>query len=277
MEIELESSNRSPVSDNQAQGHINLEKLCQQCREAFGWVISTLMDYPDSSRGSNLGCNELPDPIDPDDEGLIGIFGSRPVLRPNECCATCRLQYTPSELYVYGGTTTNFRKAKDGSAFNKIELVSIWKQPDAKELICYIIAYTWEPPHGVVSCQMPSSWIDYDWLREKLDQCILMHAKCHSSSKSATKLRLINVEGEGRLEDFEQGREIDYIALSYVWGTSSYKPDDRKRFDPEPLIKDAMLVTKRLGYKYLWVDRYVCVILLDLDSPFASSVGEVHS
>ncbi|KAF7536328.1 hypothetical protein G7054_g4627 [Neopestalotiopsis clavispora] len=219
MEIVPKGSNRSPVPEKRAKRTNDLEELCGQCKKAFGWVISTLTDNPGSrTKERRLGCEDSSDHIGPDLlTGLIANFGkARGIFRHLE-----------RKLYVHGGTETNFRKAKDGSAFNKIEF--LW---------------------------IPSSWIDYDWLREKLNHCILEHRKCHSSGKSITKLRLIDVEGEGQLEDFEQGQEIDYIALSYVWGTSSCEPGDRKKFEPEPLIKDAMIVTKRLGYKYLWVDRY---------------------
>jgi hypothetical protein len=48
----------------------------------------------------------------------------------------------------------------------------------------------------------------------------------------------------------------EYAALSYVWGE-----DDKKQSgvseSTAPVINDSIEVTKRLGYKYLWVDRHV--------------------
>jgi hypothetical protein len=49
-----------------------------------------------------------------------------------------------------------------------------------------------------------------------------------------------------------------YVALSYVWGSGSEISENRNKL-PETLpntIKDAIIVTKKLGYRYLWVDRY---------------------
>jgi hypothetical protein len=285
MEIIPNGSNRSPVPGERTKRTTDPEELCGQCQKAFGWVISTLMDNS-GSRGKErrLGCEESSDHIGPDLlTGLIEYFGEARMPPRHQVCPTCKLQptgesvpYKDRKLYVYGGTETNFRKAKDGSAFNKIELLWICRRSRLEHYL-YTIAYTHKPQRRVESCHIPSSWIDYDWLREKLNHCILKHRECHSSGESITKLRLIDVEGEGRLEDFEQGQEIDYIALSYVWGASSHEPGDRKKFEPEPLIKDAMLVTRRLGYKYLWVDRYVRVIGPDLGSPISSSIGETHS
>lgn len=286
MEIVPKGSNRSPVPEKRAKRTDDPEELCWQCQKAFGWVISTLTENPDSRREKRrLGCEELSDHIGPDVTGRIKheITDYERRLRPRQLCATCHLQpteggaYKYCKLYVEDGARTNFRKAKDGSAFNKIGLLWISEESLTVQRYFYTIVYKHEPQHEVKSLQMSSSWIDYDWLRETLDHCVLKHRKCHSSGGSITKLRLIDVEGEGRLEDFEQGQAIDYIALSYVWGTSSRETGDRKNFEPEPLIKDAMIVTKRLGYKYLWVDRYVRVVGPDLGSPISSSAGETHS
>lgn len=43
---------------------------------------------------------------------------------------------------------------------------------------------------------------------------------------------------------------IPYLALSYVWGSLA-SPESFS-----PIIMDAITVTKRLGYRYLWVDQY---------------------
>ena len=49
-----------------------------------------------------------------------------------------------------------------------------------------------------------------------------------------------------------------YLALSYVWGSSSEIPENPNKL-PEAIpntIEDAIMVVKKLGYRYLWVDRY---------------------
>jgi hypothetical protein len=47
-----------------------------------------------------------------------------------------------------------------------------------------------------------------------------------------------------------------YVALSYVWGDTTAPDDDETLSDAPPIIKDAMIATLRLRFRYLWVDRY---------------------
>lgn len=54
-----------------------------------------------------------------------------------------------------------------------------------------------------------------------------------------------------------------YLTLSYTWGAQNLKPTqtsgrrETDSLDDAPLtIRDAMTVTIKLGYQYLWVDRY---------------------
>jgi hypothetical protein len=46
-----------------------------------------------------------------------------------------------------------------------------------------------------------------------------------------------------------------YIALSYVWGTNQACPSLEGRL-PQT-IEDSITTVLHLGYRYLWVDRYV--------------------
>jgi hypothetical protein len=57
-------------------------------------------------------------------------------------------------------------------------------------------------------------------------------------------------------------RRVEYVALSYVWGSGSYAST---RSLPNPafrVIEDAITVTKELGFRYLWIDRY-CISQID--------------
>ncbi|KAH7076709.1 heterokaryon incompatibility protein-domain-containing protein [Paraphoma chrysanthemicola] len=47
-----------------------------------------------------------------------------------------------------------------------------------------------------------------------------------------------------------------YFALSYVWGHTPASAEDESLSNAPLVIKDAMLVTLRLSFRYLWVDRY---------------------
>jgi hypothetical protein len=52
----------------------------------------------------------------------------------------------------------------------------------------------------------------------------------------------------------------EYVALSYVWGAAYGHDHPTSNFDSGKIphtIEDSMEVTRQLGYRYLWVDRYV--------------------
>lgn len=51
---------------------------------------------------------------------------------------------------------------------------------------------------------------------------------------------------------------VDYVALSYVWGSSSNLLGGDRGILSQAVIKDAMHVTTQLGFRYLWVDQ-LCI------------------
>lgn len=56
-----------------------------------------------------------------------------------------------------------------------------------------------------------------------------------------------------------------YVALSYVWGQVSESIRMKESNLPQKLpqtVADAVIFTKCLGYRYLWIDKYVSLITL---------------
>lgn len=49
-------------------------------------------------------------------------------------------------------------------------------------------------------------------------------------------------------------KRCEYVALSYVWGVSRQYVSSS--IFPK-VVKDSLVITSKLGYKYLWVDKYV--------------------
>ena len=104
--------------------------------------------------------------------------------------------------------------------------------------------------------------IDFDVIRGWLRLCIAKHTKqCVQVAPSASGLK--NLE----LIDCEQRRIIQalpsdkYSALSYVWGTNGFSDNDRFVHNKLPTtlpqtIEDALKVTKELGLRHIWIDRY---------------------
>ncbi|KAH8660129.1 heterokaryon incompatibility protein-domain-containing protein [Xylariales sp. PMI_506] len=74
------------------------------------------------------------------------------------------------------------------------------------------------------------------------------------------------------------------VTLSYVWGTQSEATSVETSKLPEhlpPLVEDAMVFPRQLGYQYLWIDRY-CVpqdddavketLIINMDTVYSESV-----
>jgi hypothetical protein len=95
----------------------------------------------------------------------------------------------------------------------------------------------------------------FDCVKDWLSLCSSRHRICDLEVRPSSACRkLIDCETRAIIT----GEDRPYVALSYVWGLSSDISEDPNRL-PANLpntIQDAMTVTKRLGYRYLWVDRY---------------------
>ncbi|KAK5635065.1 hypothetical protein RRF57_010777 [Xylaria bambusicola] len=104
-----------------------------------------------------------------------------------------------------------------------------------------------------------------DWLRV----CLVQHGGCRISQNFQSELNLIDCRSQRVLSIAEigTGAEPNYLALSYVWGNSldvaepvSEDPRLPRRLpcDLPPVVMDAIDVVLKLGYHYLWIDKY-CV------------------
>ncbi|KIW67241.1 hypothetical protein PV04_06506 [Phialophora macrospora] len=116
--------------------------------------------------------------------------------------------------------------------------------------------------HGVLCPVLldPNS-LDYSALRAWLSDCQLYHAgDCDlKPSEILPSLQFIDCLAFPPKVVRAQPQHR-YVALSYVWGSG----DVGSQFSGDSLvwrllprtIRDAMVVTRRLGFRYLWVDRY---------------------
>ncbi|KAF8833636.1 hypothetical protein BDN67DRAFT_700068, partial [Paxillus ammoniavirescens] len=120
---------------------------------------------------------------------------------------------------------------------------------------------------GEVSRALPlkkvdSTTADYDMIKGWLSRCDdLHHITCRPAwSEDLRKIKLIDVET--RQVVIYPSSSCDYITLSYVWGgvkQRSYKLGDVLPAASLPAtIEDAMVVTRNLGKRYLWVDS-LCI------------------
>lgn len=108
----------------------------------------------------------------------------------------------------------------------------------------------------------PTPYADLEMARQWLQHCISTHAELGTLKTSSVRppgLKLIDCR------DFcivDAPPRVPYVTLSYVWGQEAQvcragEPHRLGTMDSLPrAISDAVEVVRRLGFRYLWVDRY---------------------
>ncbi|KAI5810663.1 heterokaryon incompatibility protein-domain-containing protein [Pyronema omphalodes] len=108
-----------------------------------------------------------------------------------------------------------------------------------------------------------------------LEDCIKNHQKCQGrKEKLHETTRFIDVEENKLVNITDLEEQPEFIALSYVWGPPPWlqtvernledhlkqlpTADSRPQHMPKT-IADAMEVTKKLGFRYFWVDA-LCIV-----------------
>ncbi|KAK8105238.1 hypothetical protein PG999_008597 [Apiospora kogelbergensis] len=115
-------------------------------------------------------------------------------------------------------------------------------------------------------CRIDPTTVNYSLLRGWLRQC---HKRCQlenfiKEQKRFQKIPFYLLDCLKR-EVFKvpARRQQRYVALSYVWGNINSASRPRPRMESSPfqlsshcanVVEDAIAVTSRLGYRYLWVD-----------------------
>ncbi|KAH8896203.1 HET-domain-containing protein, partial [Thozetella sp. PMI_491] len=99
--------------------------------------------------------------------------------------------------------------------------------------------------------------INYAMIQSWITFCQSKHGHLCSPpiTKIIERLRVIDVDS---LRVIAAPENCNYVALSYVWGSHATPTDSFSQ-----VVRDSSVVAKKLGYKYLWVDKH-CI---DQDSP----------
>jgi len=104
----------------------------------------------------------------------------------------------------------------------------------------------------------PPKRVDFERVKTWVDECKESHPECAARySKSFKRLRVIDCVTRSVVSAPE---DCVYVALSYVWGKSKTcdVPSSSALLDQLPLTVDNSIdATLMLGYRYLWVDKYV--------------------
>ena len=102
-------------------------------------------------------------------------------------------------------------------------------------------------------CDPPK--VSFSQIREHIDICMKGHKSCSLEYfRPLENLQVIDCEQRLIVN---APTDCKYIALSYVWGTPSGSEDFVLSHSLPPTIEHSILTTLKLGYRYLWIDRYV--------------------
>jgi hypothetical protein len=118
-----------------------------------------------------------------------------------------------------------------------------------------------------------------------LIQCLSRHVQCREDSdKDWLPTRLIDIGPtfsqsnarlivSARMSPRERRGPVNYVALSHIWGKSQFTKLTTSNFqglqesispsDLSQTFQDAIIVARRLGVRYLWIDS-LCIVQ---DSP----------
>jgi hypothetical protein len=100
--------------------------------------------------------------------------------------------------------------------------------------------------------------ISYDKINQWIHQCENHDRYRLALGEEVRDLRVITCD-TGVATVIDAPQSCSYVALSYVWGDSQDASTmlDVLGDDLPQTIKDSITVTRKLGFRYLWVDRYV--------------------
>jgi hypothetical protein len=131
-----------------------------------------------------------------------------------------------------------------------------------------------------------------------IKNCMSSHSRCRQSKSPSLPKRVLDISGDDfktvRLYEPEFNRQEhryengEYIALSHVWGTGNGLPKTTKetlQSHKEGIawttlpkaIQEAVVLTRALGFRWLWVDA-LCLVQDDLASKLDESteMGEIY-
>lgn len=131
------------------------------------------------------------------------------------------------------------------------------------------------PPKLDRAPRTTSSQASFDLVTQWLKSCLLGHGSCSNASSSPLPDRVIDVgQSSSSQEPFlfisgNNATKAQYLTLSHCWGGADIPKllksnliawQSAISFDILPLtFKHAIVVTRTLGYRYLWIDS-LCII-----------------
>ncbi|KAK0431566.1 heterokaryon incompatibility protein-domain-containing protein [Armillaria borealis] len=210
----------------------------------------------------------------------------RQLLNSRNRCEWCRLVCESIEdEYRLRQTTKHQVTVRFHQSRGAITL-SIWVENHAYDSAIYATeddpAARYIPGRDILSDV--NSTLAYDMIKKRISGCSL-HERCTQVQCGRLPTRVIDCSDPGRPRLFiSNGAEDHYVALSYVWGEKQPHRTTSKNLKSYihgiPLkripktIMDAITVTRKLGFHYLWVDSFC--ILQDSKDDKAQEIARIR-
>ncbi|KAF2973281.1 hypothetical protein GQX73_g408 [Xylaria multiplex] len=247
-----------PADDNGNDADMNLETLCKQCQEVE-WPTLPDWDSFKSSQASTVSLHARGSKV-------VRVFRERSRTRlVNSSCRVCSLvghlanpQIPDSQpvnivLEACGGLGKIY--SSEGESVAKVAVRSpgtgmTQTHGDERDYTRFILAHRSKNNEAVGIRNLKSSGVNYEFCNQALQNCLKNHEQCRSPRNTVKNLRVIDVDTTEVV--IPDQLDFEYIALSYVWGDCN----DSSAEERSPVVQDAIVATKGLGRKYLWVDRY---------------------
>jgi len=118
--------------------------------------------------------------------------------------------------------------------------------------------HSWTSDKGWQPRVLDRAAVDYNALKRMFRHCRHQHGLPCRSKPVLQRLGFKVIDCSSR-NVVQAPPYCNYVALSYVWGeTPATEPTSGSDNSDFPLtIEDSIHVTEKLGFRYLWVDRYV--------------------
>ncbi|CAG8973227.1 hypothetical protein HYALB_00006396 [Hymenoscyphus albidus] len=275
-------------------------KLCVTCYETATWAVENPKNCAD--------CNLLFT-----DEDVIQALLSeggythstldRLKKAASQGCVLCRIfllqdSNPSSDWHAFGMTLFAERKKSGAISDRDIDLLYFRSNHLTVERCCVAVSASAEsnPPSTQIS-QRPSlrnllCEETFQQGRAWFQECLQTHSESKDLPKPQLPTRVLDVGSlaDPRLRVYEPPKPTydDYINLSYCWGKEHFLTTRKENFDSHKqsmdvedlpkTIADAVLVTRGLGFRYLWVDA-LCIIQDSLEDKMneIGAMGDIYN
>jgi hypothetical protein len=187
-------------------------------------------------------------------------------------CRICRLLHIYMPLCRESASTRMFLssvpvpeaigKLLDEDRFHPraFEVLNLPKNCPHDDFIILVSDLSHEQPHLALQLPSISPVMSLSGIGDHFRDCISNHGDTCALQENRIPLHLKVIDCKTRtVVDAPAG--CNFVALSYVWGKACADQEPDITQDVPLTVEHSIYVTVELGFRYLWIDRYVSVVI----------------